>query len=126
MSYPRHEHYLPTEGRFNPNWLEPVDSSIQGVKVWRFPHFIEFNGVRHDRVLEIDQSVEMGADTPSSVAFVGRLATGWLVTVETQPDSYSIHLALEPAPQTPDTSYLLAEAARIAEAASQPEMATAA
>jgi len=123
MLYPHHEHYLPTEGKFNPQWLEPVDSSIKGQKVWRFPHFMEFNGVRHDRVLEIGERVESLPNSPD-VVFVGRLVTGWLVTVEAQENSYSLHLALEPPRRAEETSYLLAEAERITEAAAQPAMAS--
>lgn len=94
--FTNHEHYLGTDGKFDPGWLEAVDSSIPGVKEWRFPYFLIFNGVRHDRVLEIDTRVEPSATASPETVFVGKLATGWLVTVETKGEGYSLHLALEP------------------------------
>lgn len=128
MSKLSHEHYLSTEGSFNPNWLEAVDSSIKGQKVWRFPYFLEFDGIRRDRVLEVSERVEPQPDSSRGAEFVGRLATGWLVTVTAEQNSFSIHLALEERGATAqDTSFMLAEAERITEAAAaQEEFATAA
>lgn len=127
MSKLSHEHYLSTEGRFNPNWLEAVDSSIEGQKVWRFPYFIDFDGVRRDRVLEISEKVEPQPGAVASAEFVGRLATGWLVTVSANQDSYSIHLAREEREAiAQDTSFILAEATQITENATQEVFATAA
>lgn len=120
----QHEHYLDTEGRFNPTWLEPVDSSL-GRKVWRFPYILNFDGKRYDRVLEIDEKI-----SSETADFVGRLATGWLVTVASQESSYSIHLALEQSSTVAEhTLALVTEAERIttlAAAQSQEQFAAAA
>ena len=78
----RHEHYLQTEGMFNPTWLEPVDDSIEDRKVWRFPYILNFDGKRYDRVLEVNERVD-SASSPTA-DFVGRLSTGWLVTVSAE------------------------------------------
>lgn len=85
-----HEHYLQTEGIYSPQWFEPVESSLGGREAWRFPYIVEVNGERHARVLEVDEKVRSDA-----TEFVGRLATGWLVTVSGSDNGYSIHLALE-------------------------------
>ncbi len=109
----RHEHYLQTEGRFSPGWLEPVDSSIEGVKIWRFPYILEFAGQTYNRVLEVNEKVES-----ETAAFVGRLATGWLVTVAPQENGYSILLAQEQAgTAVKDTSTVITEAEHITQIA---------
>lgn len=85
-----HEHYLKTEGPYDPAWSKPTKSSVGGEAVWRIPYLVEIDGENHDRVLEI---TEMVSSTPTE--FVGRLATGSLVTVTSQESRYSIRLALE-------------------------------
>lgn len=85
-----HEHYLQTEGAYNPGWFEPTTSSLGDREVWRFPYLVEVNGQRHARALEVDEMIRS-----NTTEFVGRLATGWLVTVSGNDNGYSIHLALE-------------------------------
>ena len=117
----RHEHFLLTEGPFNDNWLEPVDTSIKGQRAWRFPYLLDFAGQIHQRVLEVSERVETAPN--DTAAFVGRLTTGWLVTVTKYEESYAIHLALELGNRPQETSTMLAEAERIT-AGAVPEMAS--
>lgn len=108
-----HEHYLQTEGRFSLGWLEPVDNGIEGMKVWRFPYILNFNGQTYSRVLEVSEKVDSEA-----AAFVGRLATGWFVSVAPQENGYSILLAKEQSgTAAKDAATVIAEAEHITQIA---------